>query len=163
MTAVNTAGNQTDTDSDELQLVSFLLGAEEYGLDILLVQEIIRMTNITGVPQVPDFVEGVINLRGRVIPVIDLRKRFGLPAHASSHDSRIVVVSADHDTIGLIVDAVSEVVRVPSEALEPPPDLLAGTATEFVRGMAKLDDRLIMHLDVARVIAGRGMKMPQVS
>lgn len=140
-----------------LQLVSFRIGAEEFGVDILNVQEINRMTEITRVPKVPEYVEGVINLRGKVIPVVDLRKRLDLDTTEYDKSTRIVVVDVEGRTIGLIVDAVSEVLRLPSDAIEPPPELVTRIDQEYVRGVAKLEDRLLMFLDLSKVIDLREM------
>lgn len=144
-----------DFDSKEvLQLVTFRLGNEEFSLDILRVQEIIRHMDLTRVPRTPDFVEGVINLRGRVIPVLDLRKRFGLPADERTNETRIIVVDVDNRTVGLKVDAVSEVLRLPADTVEPPPAIVTGAESDYIRGVGKLDGRLIILLDVSKILTG---------
>lgn len=144
-----------DFDSKEvLQLVTFRLGNEEFSLDILRVQEIIRHMDLTRVPRTPDFVEGVINLRGRVIPVLDLRKRFGLPADERTNETRIIVVDVDNRTVGLKVDAVSEVLRLPADTVEPPPSIVTGAESDYIRGVGKLDGRLIILLDVSKILTG---------
>lgn len=137
---------------DELQLVSFNIGSEEFGVDILKVQEINRMVDITKVPQAPRYVEGVINLRGKVIPIVDLRKRFGLEIREHDKNTRIVVVDIDGSIIGMIVDAVSEVLRLPADTIEPPPNLVTGVNSEFIKGVAKLEDRLLIFLDLSKVV-----------
>ena len=137
---------------DELQLVSFNIGSEEFGVDILKVQEINRMVEITRVPQAPHFVEGVINLRGKVIPIIDLRKRFGLDVREYDKNTRIVVVDINGTIMGMIVDAVSEVLRLPSNAIEPPPEIVTGVNAAYIKGVARLDDRLLIFLDLSKVI-----------
>ncbi|MBI4949481.1 MAG: chemotaxis protein CheW [Deltaproteobacteria bacterium] len=143
-----------DFDSKEvLQLVTFRLGNEEFSLDILRVQEIIRHMDLTRVPRTPDFVEGVINLRGRVIPVLDLRKRFGLPAEDRTNETRIIVIDVDNRTVGLKVDAVSEVLRLPSDTVEPPPSIVTGAESEYIKGVGKLDNRLIILLDVSKILS----------
>ena len=135
-----------------LQIVSFKVGDEEFGLDILSVQEIIRLQDLTRVPNSPDFVDGVINLRGKVIPVIALRKRFGLPEQDHDKQTRIVVLEIKSIVVGLIVDSVSEVLRIPASAVVPPPRL--GTIEqEFVAGVGKLEDRLLILLDVERIVS----------
>lgn len=136
----------------EEQLVVFQLAGETYGLDINCVQEIIRIQEITRVPRTPDFVEGVINLRGRIIPVIDLRKRFSLPLGEQTANSRIIVVEVEEVTVGFIVDAVSEVLRLSSEDIEPPPSIMGGINTAYLRGVGKKQDRLIILLDVGKVL-----------
>jgi len=138
---------------DLLQLVSFVIEGEEFGIDILKVQEIIRPVPITRVPNAPAFVEGVINLRGRIVPVIDARKRFGLSARAMDEDSRIVVVELSGRTVGFVMDAVREVIRVERSVIEPPPELAIGIDADYLSGVAKLDDRLLILLDVERVLA----------
>lgn len=137
---------------DISQLVSFRIGSEEFGVDILAVQEINRMVDITRVPQAPAYVEGVINLRGRVIPIIDLRKRFELEVREYDKSTRIVVVDIDGTVIGMIVDAVSEVLRIPRDTIEPPPELVTNIHSEYIKGVAKLADRLLIFLDLSRVI-----------
>lgn len=136
----------------ELQLVSFNIGSEEFGVDILKVQEINRMVEITKVPQAPHYVEGVINLRGKVIPIIDLRKRFNLELKEQDKNTRIVVVDIAGNIMGMIVDSVSEVLRLPSDTVEPPPDLVTGINSEYINGVAKLEDRLLIFLDLSKVV-----------
>jgi purine-binding chemotaxis protein CheW len=141
------------TKKDMLQLVSFKLREEEFGVNILQVQEIIRMQEITNVPNAPDFVEGVINLRGRVIPIVDLRKRFGLEAKEHSKATRIIVVMIDQVTVGLIVDEVSEVLRIPEDTVEPPPPIVAGIEADYIKGVGKLEDRLLILLDLNKILS----------
>jgi purine-binding chemotaxis protein CheW len=136
-----------------LQVVSFALGSEEYGVDIAQVQEINRMVTITRVPRAPQFMEGVINLRGQLIPIIDLRTRFGMERAERTKNTRIVVTEIGSKRLGMVVDSVSEVLRIPVEQIEDAPDLVAGVDTEYIRGVGKLDDRLIIMLDLARVIS----------
>lgn len=145
--------DKKEIDSKEiLQLVTFRLGKEEYSLDILKVQEIIRHMELTRVPKAPDFVDGVINLRGKVIPVIDLRKRFGLPVDEKTNETRIIVVDVATRTVGLKVDAVSEVLRLPSDTVEPPPAMVTGVESDYIKGVGKLDGRLLILLDVAKIL-----------
>ena len=140
--------------SEVLQLVGFQLGNEEYGIDILKVQEINRVTDITKIPQSPDFVEGVINLRGNIIPIIDLRKRFHMPEREHDRQTRIVVGEIDDRTVGFIVDAVSEVIRLPVNTVEPPPPIVSGGKAEYIKGVGKLEDRLLMLLDIDKILTG---------
>ncbi len=137
---------------DEQQLVVFDLSTEAYGVDIGAVREIIRMQDITKVPRTPEFVEGVINLRGKVIPVVDLRKRFGLPAEDESKENRIVVVDIGAQDIGVIVDAVTEVLRIATESVEPPASVITTADSEYLLGIAKLNSRLIILLDLEQVL-----------
>jgi len=146
--------NEYATHSDELlQLVSFIIENEEFGIDILNVQEIIRPVTITRVPNAPSYVEGVINLRGRIVPVIDLRKRFGLPARPTDHQTRIVVVELEGKVMGFMMDAVKEVIRVSRSVIEPPPDLTIGIDTHYISGVAKLEDRLLILLELEEVLS----------
>ena len=137
---------------DVLQLVTFSLGNEEFSVDILKVQEIIRLMELTRVPKAPEFIEGVINLRGKVIPVMDLRKRFSMPEAEDSSEARIIVVELHNSTVGFRVDGVSEVLRLPADTVEPPPTMVCGVETEYIKGVGKLDDRLIILLDVEKVL-----------
>ena len=137
----------------EQQLVVFDLANEHYGLDISAVEGIIKMQGITKMPQAPSFVEGVTNLRGTVVPVIDLRKRFSLPTIEQTKDTRIVVVYMGKTKIGMIVDGVSEVLRIPEEAIEPTPPMVSSVNTAFIRGIAKLDNRLVTLLELNKVLS----------
>ena len=143
---------QQTSRSQILQLVSFLIENEEFGVDILNVQEIIRPVDITRVPNAPAFVEGVINLRGRIVPVVDLRKRFNLPRRERDKNSRIIVVELRDKIVGFMVDAVREVLRVDAGVIEPPPELAIGIDAHYITGVAKLDDRLLILLDLERIL-----------
>jgi purine-binding chemotaxis protein CheW len=136
-----------------LQLVGFHVGGEEFVIDILRVQEIIRTQQLTRVPNSPDFMEGVMNLRGKIIPVIALRKRFGLEEAPPDKQNRIVVVEIQGSVLGFVVDAVSEVLRIPADTVEPPPRL-SPVEREYVAGVGKLGDRLLILLDADRLMSG---------
>ncbi len=136
-----------------LQLVSFKIGSAEFGVDILRVQEINKMMELTVVPNTPHFVEGVVNLRGRIIPVLSLRTRLGLEVKKYDSDTRIIVVDVDDKTIGFIVDEVKEVLRIPKSITELPPDIVAGVGSDYVTAIAKLEDRLLILLDLTRVLS----------
>ena len=138
---------------EERQLVIFDLAAESYGVDINAVQGIIRMQTITRVPRTPEFVEGVINLRGEVIPVVDLRKRFGLTATEETKDSRIVVVYIGGQQVGMVVDAVTEVLRISADSIEPPSSVITSADSAYLMGIAKLEDRLITLLDLEQALS----------
>ena len=140
-------------DDDLLQLVTFSTGDEEFGVDILRVQEIIRTMAITKVPKAPEFVEGVINLRGKVIPIIDLRRRFGLQSKAHDKHTRIIVIEINTMIVGFVVDSVSEVLRIPASTVEPPPPVVAGLESEYISGVGKLEDRLLILLDLDRLLS----------
>jgi len=136
----------------EDQLVVFDLANEHYGLDIAAVEGIIKMQAITVVPRAPTFVEGVTNLRGKVLPVIDLRKRFGLPSNETTKDTRIVVVEMGGATVGIVVDGVSEVLRVNRDVIEPPSPIVTTVDSSFIRGIANLTERLVILLDLGKVL-----------
>ena len=152
-TSTAMGGTRQQDASDQLQLVTFEVGKEQFAIDILSVQEINRMMQITRVPQSPDCLEGVINLRGRIIPVVDLRKRFGLTKSECNEDSRIVVVEVVGRVLGFIVDRVNEVLRVDSSIVDAAPAMTASVERDYIRGVAKLENRLVILLDLARLFA----------
>ena len=139
--------------SELLQLVSFKIGAEEFGIDILKVNEINRMMTLTKVPNAPKFVDGVVNLRGRIIPVINLRTKLSLPRKEYDRNSRIIVVELAGKTIGFIVDEVSEVLRIPVSITEKPPEMVSGVNAAFIKAIGKLEDRLLILLDLEKILA----------
>lgn len=141
----------TSSEEDVYQLVTFILGGEVYALDILAVQEIIRMQNITDVPRTADYVEGVINLRGKVIPIIDLRKRFSLDAQDETKDTRIIVVEIDGKIMGMIVDGVSRVLRLSANLVEPPSPIVGGLDSNYIKGVGKVNDQLVILLDLSKI------------
>ncbi|MBN2073287.1 MAG: chemotaxis protein CheW [Actinobacteria bacterium] len=134
------------------ELVTFKVAEEEFAVDILKVQEIIRMIEITRIPRTPEFVEGVINLRGKVIPVIDFRKRFNIQGKEEEKDTRIIVTDIGGKTLGFIVDSVSEVLRIPLSSIEPPPPVIAGIESEYINGVGKLDDRLLILINLDKLL-----------
>jgi purine-binding chemotaxis protein CheW len=150
---------QTKQDAELMQLVTFSIDDEEFGVDILKVQEIIRTMEITKVPRAPEFVEGVINLRGKVIPIIDLRRRFGLVTRDHDKHTRIIVIDISDMIVGFVVDSVSEVLRIPSSTVEPPPPVVAGMESEYISGVGKLADRLLILLDLDRLLSGEEQNM----
>lgn len=139
--------------NDEKQFVVFRLGRETYGLDIATVREIITMQTITQVPRTMEYVEGVINLRGRVIPVFNLHSKFDLQAGDITRSTRIVVVEVEGNTIGMIVDGVSEVLRISNDIVERPNSIISDVDTEYLAGVAKLDERLVILLDLEKVLS----------
>ena len=138
--------------------LTFKLGSEEFGLQILKVQEIIKMMDITRVPRTPEFVRGVINLRGKVIPVIELRQKFQMQTKATTDKTCVIVVQVAHGdgrvTMGIIVDEVSEVLDIHGEQIEPAPEFGTTVDTEFILGMGKVAKKVIMLLDVDKVLSG---------
>ncbi len=146
-------GSGMKTAEELLQLVSFKIGNEEFGVDILKVQEINRMMDITRVPNSPSYVEGVINLRGKVIPVVDLRQRLGLESKERDKHTRIIVMELTGKVVGFVVDAVSEVLRIPRSVTEPPPAMGNGSTADYITAVGKLDDRLLTLLDLEQVLS----------
>ena len=141
---------------DELtQLVSFMLAEEEYGVEVLKVREIIRMPTITKMPNVPQHVEGIINLRGKVIPIISMRKRFGLMENDNNSHTRIIIMDVIGSLTGFIVDAVSEVIRIHSSEIQPPPSIVlsGGIDQEFITGVFNHGERLLIIMDIDRMFS----------
>jgi purine-binding chemotaxis protein CheW len=150
--------HDVDSTDDLLQLVIFQLGGEEFGVEIMQVQEIIRMPDITRIPQSPEYVEGVINLRGKIIVVINLDNRFELHSKERDDDSRIVIVEVGDNVVGMIVDSVSEVLRLSTSNVEPAPEIIsAKIKADYLKGVGKLDDRLLILLDLERVLSDEEM------
>lgn len=147
------AERQTHQGSLQRQLVVFEVANESYGLDIHQVKEIIRVPDITRVPRTPPFVEGVINLRGSVIPVLDLRKRFGFDSRQADDAQRIVVIEMGDQTVGVIVDRVLEVLQVDEAKIDAPSPYVVTVDSEYIAGIAKVDERLIIVLDIDRVLS----------
>ena len=137
----------------ENQIVVFELGSECYGVQISAVESIIRMQPVTRIPHSPQFVEGVTNLRGKVLPVVDLRKRFSLETQRETNNSRIIVVNVNDMVIGMIVDAVSEVLTIQDQMVEPPPSITASIDSAFIKGIAKIGERLVILLDLAKILS----------
>lgn len=136
----------------ELQVVGFRIGRETFGLPISIVREIVRVPEITSVPNAPDYIEGVINLRGRIIPIVDLRKRFGDKTFEASKKNRIVVVEMESRVIGLIVHSASEVLRIPPSEVEAPHNVFQEGELNYITGVGKLNGRLVILLDLSRIL-----------
>jgi purine-binding chemotaxis protein CheW len=134
-------------------LATFFLAGEEYGVEVRQVQEIRRVTEITSVPRAPEFIRGVINLRGRILPVLDLRRRLALGEVAMDRAARIVVVRIKERLLGLLVDGASQVLKVKVSQIEAPPEEVLQQGGDYIRGVAKLDDRLIILVDLERLLA----------
>lgn len=142
----------------------FTLGSEEYCLDVAQVREIIRLDRITTVPKTHAWVEGIINLRGQVTTVLDLRKRLGLPAPAPGDATRIIIAEWRGGSAGLVVDSVVEVLRIPREAVQPTPTLLAeAPATPFLRGIARVEGRILILLDLERILSSEDRRAAAVA
>jgi purine-binding chemotaxis protein CheW len=138
---------------DMKQLISFAVGAEDYGLELLRVREVIRMPQITWLPQAPRCVKGVINLRGDVIPIVDLRERFGMQAQEHTAMTRVIVVEVEGKPVGMVVDSASQVVRVPADQFDSPPAVIGGMSRDFILSVGKMGDRLIIMIDVERILS----------
>ena len=141
-----------------LQFVGFRLDQEEYAIAITTIQEIIVMKPITRIPQVPDSVEGLINLRGNVIPIVSLRRLFGLSPKEFDDETRTLIVNVGNRTLGYVVDEVTQVMRFSSDQIQPAPVAVAAVAGGHIAGLAKLDDRLLIILDVERLDSTQGME-----
>ncbi len=150
-----------ETAEDGRQLVVFRLGKESYGIDVHTVREIFPPQEITRVPNAPEYVEGVINLRGKVVAVIDLRKRFGVEVTETTNESRIVVVEYDGEDVGVIVDAVHEVVSVEADHLAPATEITEQNDARIAQGFARLDEQLIILVDIEMVLADKEKDSPQ--
>jgi purine-binding chemotaxis protein CheW len=141
------------------QVVRFMVGRESFGVDIGRVHEIVTVPDITRVPDTPDFLEGIINLRGKIISVIDLRKRLKINGANKNKKNRILVTEIEGKVVGLIVDEVSEVLRLNPDNIEPPPEMVDSAGAEYITGVGKLEDRIIMLLDVAKVLNTSEMRV----
>ncbi|MFA5518970.1 MAG: chemotaxis protein CheW [Spirochaetota bacterium] len=148
----NTDSNEELYEGKVVQLVSFMLDDVEYGVDILSVHEILRFPELTRLPNTPPFIKGVINLRGNVIPVVDMRIRFGFKEGAVTDLTRIIVVETDGKQVGILVDNVYQVVRIPVSSIDPPSDLITGISEDFISGIGRLRDRLIVLLNMTQII-----------
>lgn len=142
----------------DLQIVGLRIGRETYGVPISLVREIVRVPQITAVPNAQKYVEGVINLRGKIISVVDLRKRFGEAEVENNKKNRIVVVEIDNRTVGLIVNAASEVLRIPPSDIEPPNSVFVNGEIDYVTGVGKLHNRLVILIDLSKVLARQELR-----
>ena len=147
--------------TESLQAIVFKLGDDEFGIEITQVLEIDRLVRITRIPRVPPYVEGIINLRGRLVPVVDLRTRLGMPHATPSKNARIIVAQIGARTVGMIVDEVREVVRIPVDQIDESQGVLAGLATEYLGAVGKVGERLIVLIDVQKVLAGTSAEAPR--
>lgn len=153
---------KTAVTEDAMQVVTFQVGGEECGLDIRSITEVVRPLKITPLPRMPEFVEGVINLRGVIIPIVDLRKRFALAKLSDDRRAMRMIITrgavaaapgAGKELLGLVVDSVNEVLQVPEKDIEPPPAAATGEHADFITGMGKVGDRLIILLDISRILS----------
>lgn len=144
----NYGSTEWDMEGDSLQSILFKMGEEYYGLSIALVREIIKPLPVTRFPKSPPFVEGVVDLRGRILPIVNLRKMFGLEPMPLTEESRFVDIQMEGLNVGIVVDAVSEVVRISEKQIEPAPPIIAGVEGKYLHGIARLDERLILLIDL---------------
>ncbi len=135
-----------------IKAVIFQLNDEEYGVDVQQVQSIERLLHITRVPKMPDFVKGVINLRGVVTPIIDLKERFSIEMTEYTNSTRIIIVQVEDKEVGLIVDAANDVIDIPADKIEQPPEVVGRIESDYIRGVAKLDERLLILLNLNKVL-----------
>ena len=138
---------------EDLQAVVFMLNKAYYGVPILQVKEIVKMTEITEIPNTPDFVQGIVNLRGKIIPIIDMRKRFGLPEEEVNENWKILILKSDDVLFGVMVDQISEVEKVPATLIEKPPKIVAGVNGKFINAIAKMENRLLILLDIGKILS----------
>lgn len=143
---------------NEVKVIVFQLKDEEYGVEVDQVRSIERMQHITRVPRTPDYVKGVINLRGVVTPIIELRKRFGIEVIETTDSTRIIIVAVGNMEVGLIVDAANNVVDIPNNVVEPPPEVVGGIEADYLRGVAKMDKRLLILLNLDKVLNSKKLK-----
>lgn len=143
---------EEDEDTQADKFLTFILVQEEYGIEIKYVTEIIGIQNIAGVPEMPHYIKGVINLRGKVIPVMDVRLRFGLQEREYDDRTCIIVINIDEQSVGLIVDRVSEVLDIPEAQVEPPPRVKNGRSSRFIQGMGKVGDRVKILLNAHQLL-----------
>ena len=139
------------------QFVVFKLGDNEFAVTIQQVQEILALGTLARVPKVPDFIEGIVNVRGKIIPVLNLARRLGLPGRARDQDTRIIVAEVAQQTVGMIVDIVTEVIKFPASAIEPPPLLITTVSPKFVTGVGKLEKRILVILNLDRLLSPEEM------
>ncbi|MHC4506925.1 MAG: chemotaxis protein CheW [Planctomycetota bacterium] len=142
----------------ETQVVTFQLAKEEYAIDILQVQEIVMMTKITRMPKAPHFIEGIVNLRGQMIPIIDMRKRFSLGEAVHDADTRIIIVDIG-EIVGMVVDGVRDVIRLADSAISPPPPIIKGISAEYLKGIGQFNDRLLIMLELEKVLSAEEHEM----
>lgn len=139
-------------EEEQAQYVIFRLGDSEFGVQIAQVQRITRLMEVTRVPRAPSFLEGVVNVHGEMAPVVDLKKRFELPWQEYGDEARILIVEVEGQTVGMIVDSVTEIAWIPTSAIEPPPEMVAEISGVYLTGLGRLDDRLIIFLNLSRVL-----------
>ncbi len=134
-----------------LSLMGFKLGEEEYAVDIMQIKEITIPTEMTPIPRAPEYILGILSLRGSILPVFDAKKRIGLPARERTNRTRIIIVNHQGEEVGLLVDGVTSAAHIPSSAIEPPPPILKGVEAEYITGVGRVDDRMMIIMDIEEV------------
>ena len=159
----DTMATSSSSATETMQLVSFHLADETYGVEITTIREIILMCDITKVPQTPHYIEGLINLRSSVIPVMDLRTFFGLPAGELTDESRIMVINVGERTMGVVVDGVDEVLRIQRDEIAPPPPTVANLGRDYLNGLVRLEEQLLIMLDIEKILSKESDVLDQVT
>ncbi len=163
MEQLDTLNSQISFATDGRQYLTFALGAEEYGVEILKVQEIKGYSAITPIPNTPSYVKGVMNLRGSIIPIVDLRAKLSMAEAAYNQFTVIIVVRVGAKTVGVVVDAVSDVLNIPLKDIQPTPDFGSQVDARFISGLAKAGERLVVLLDIEKVLVGDGTVLASVA
>ena len=163
MEQLDTLNSQISFATDGSQYLTFTLGAEEYGFEILKVQEIKGYSAITPIPNTPNYVKGVMNLRGSIIPIVDLRAKLAMAEAAYNQFTVIIVVRVGAKTVGVVVDAVSDVLNIPLKDIQPTPDFGSQVDARFISGLAKAGERLVVLLDIEKVLASDGSVLASVA
>jgi purine-binding chemotaxis protein CheW len=148
-----------ETSGDGRQVIGFAVGGEEYGLELQYVREVIRMREVTWLPKAPSYVRGIINLRGQVIPIIDLRERLGLETSKTTAATRVVVIDVKGSAVGMVVDSADQVFRLPEDHIERPPAALGSVFPKYIAAVGKRQGRLLMLLDVERILKAETLQM----
>ena len=162
-TAERPVETQPPLGGDNRQYLTFRLDREEYGIEILRVQEIKGYDHLTPVPSTPHYMKGVMNLRGTVVPIIELRARFGMPEREVDQFTVIIVVNVGSRVVGLLVDTVSDVLDIPTEAICDTPDLASGIEEQYLTGMGKVNDKLVMLLDLSKLIGAEAEVLEEIA
>ncbi|MBN2402521.1 MAG: chemotaxis protein CheW [Spirochaetes bacterium] len=152
-----------DKSSSSIQIVCFKIGKEEYGVDILKVQEILNLPKITTLPKASEFILGVIDLRGKILPIVDLSKRFGIEVNRTSNATRSIVVKIKGKEVGLAIDSVSHVVKVESDDIEPPPAIVKGISGRYIVGIAKVSEEFVVILDIDQIFSASELSALEMS
>ncbi len=139
--------------AQELKLACFRVGEQVFAMDIMQIRQIIRPLKITPIPKAPDFVEGMINLRGMVIPLLDMRKRFDIPIERPEAETRVIIASVDRQVVGMVVDEVTEVITIPQSEVQPQPQMIAGIQSEFLTGVCRYQDQILLIINLNAILS----------